>query len=127
MTDAAQQLEQRHESERPLLLELSEAMIAAMVKAGFDDTTPQVPVDIARKELRRDPYDGTDALYGEWYSPEGRRLGNVQVRADGNLYAEFDIVQPHPTDKRWFVESVTAWGSKGAVKTELKLLPSLES
>lgn len=125
MNQASDALTRRCEDEALLLEEISQALRERLAQSGFSVALSLIPRQFGLRELRRDPFDGSEALYGEWFSPEGRRLGNVMIHADGKLYAEFDVVKPHPTDRRWFVEAVTAWGSRGAIKTELKLLPTL--
>lgn len=114
----------RAQAEKPVLEEVWQALQLQLQRAGFADGTGQGN-EFGLRELRRDPFDGSEALYTEWRGLDGRRLGTVLIRADGNVYAELDVVKPHPTDTRWFVEGVTAWGKKGAIKTELKLLPAL--
>ncbi len=81
--------------------------------------------DQAEYALRTDPFDQSETLTGVWRDLHGTRLGELQVRNDGSVYAEFDVVRQHPTDVRWFVESVTAWGTASAIKTELRLLPAV--
>ena len=125
MNASSETLEKRCEAEADLLEEIGQALRERLAVSGFSSALSLIPRQFGRRELRRDPYDGSESLYGEWFSPEGRRLGNVMIHADGNVYAEFDVVKPHPTDARWFVEAVEAWGARGAIKTELKLLPVL--
>lgn len=120
-TDA---LAARVQVEVPVLAEIWQALHNQLLRAGFAELAGQGN-ELGLRELRRDPFDGSEALYSEWRGLDGRRLGTALIRADGNLYAELDVVKPHPTDPRWFVEGVTAWGRQGAIKTELKLLPAL--
>lgn len=117
-------LEARAQTEAPVLAEIWQSLQHRLQHAGFA-VMPEQGDEFGLRELRRDPFDGSEALYGEWRGLDGRRLGNVLIRPDGNVYAELEVVKPHPTDVRWFVESVTAWGKRGAIKTELKLLPAL--
>ena len=118
-------LAERCDLEAPVLQEIWDAFFVSLNKAGFADLQLGKADEFGARELRKDPFDGSEALYSEWRGLDGRRIGNALIRADGNLYAELDVIQPHPTDQRWFVEGVSAWGSKGAIKTELKLLPAL--
>lgn len=106
----------------PLLAELQARMVAALAAAGFDDAPARVPAAFQHGQVRRDPYDGSEALYLEWLDGNGARLGHVLVHADGLAFAELDVVQPHPRRPRRFVEAVTAWGRAGAVVAELRLL-----
>lgn len=117
----------RIQLEAPMLRTLWDACQRQLEKAGFADLYPESTLQYGIRELRRDPFDGSDALYSEWRHHDGRRIGNALIRADGNVYAELDVLKPHPEDARWFVEGVAAWGNTGNVKTELKLLPALGS
>lgn len=118
-------LTQRAADSAPLLQEVWTALRDKLVNTGLPDLLDPTKQPFSFTNLRRDPYDGSEALYGEWRDPNGRLLGNLIVHEDGKTFAEFDVVQPHPTDQRWFVEGVSAWGKSGAIKTELKLLPAL--
>jgi hypothetical protein len=106
---------------------ICERLQAEIAKLGFPpDQSPRPPVfDEARVETRRDPFSGEDSFIGTWTLPNGQKAGEIKLHADGSFYAEYDIVLPHPTDKRWFVEGVTAWGRDDVIKSELKLLAAL--
>lgn len=117
-------LAERAQAEAAVLDEIWLALQSQLQPVGFDNPAGQ-SAEFGLQELRRDPFDGSDALYSEWRGLDGRRVGNALIRADGNIYAELDVVKPHPSDERWFVEGVSAWGKRGAIKTELKLLPAL--
>jgi len=124
---AADALSERCAQEAPALQAIWDTFWVQLNKAGFTDLQLGSADDFGMRELRKDPFDGSEALYSEWRGLDGRRIGNALIRADGNVYAELDVIQPHPTDKRWFVEGVSAWGSKDALRSELKLLPALGS
>ncbi len=80
--------------------------------------------DEASFELVKDPYTGEHNLTGYWYDDfKKQRLGRLQFNSDGSFYAEFDVVKPHPSKTKWFVEGVTAWGQVDNMKAEAKLLP----
>jgi hypothetical protein len=49
-------------------------------------------------------------------------IGQIQFNSDGSFYAEYDVVQPHPSKKQFFVEAINAWGHENNIKTEAKLL-----
>jgi hypothetical protein len=78
-----------------------------------------------RFSVVKDPADGSDCLTGTWLNKGGYRIGQLNFNGDGSFFAEHDIVQPHPRDKRWFVEAVTAWGRDSQIKTEPRLLAAL--
>lgn len=72
--------------------------------------------------LVTDPYTQDHELVGYWYSPSKQRIGQIQFHTDGSFYAEYDVVQAHPSKPQFFVEAINAWGRQDAIKTEAKLL-----
>lgn len=83
--------------------------------------TAQTVVDTVR-----DPYTGSENPRAVLRDAAGRKLGQIQFNSDGSFYAEFDVIRNHPSDPRWFVEGVAAWGRSGNIKSEAKLLPALQ-
>ena len=69
-----------------------------------------------------DPYTQHQDLVGFWYGQDKRRVGQIQFHGDGSFYAEYDVVQPHPSKRHYFVEAINAWGRDGNIKTEARLL-----
>ncbi|CAD5376557.1 hypothetical protein OF001_U150086 [Pseudomonas sp. OF001] len=120
-------LEQRLEAAAPLLAELWPALAACLQRAGIEEALAVAGTPPARGELREDPYDHSQALYAEWRSAGGALLGSLLVHADGQAFAEFDVLLAHPRRPQWVIEAVTAWGRVGALKSELRLLPALGS
>ncbi|WP_446810097.1 hypothetical protein ACH50O_00400 [Methylomonas sp. 2BW1-5-20] len=78
--------------------------------------------DSAEFSLVTDPFTQTQDLVGYWYSAGKQRIGQIKFHGDGSFYAEYDVVQPHPSKKQWFVEAINAWGQQDNIKTEAKLL-----
>ena len=76
----------------------------------------------AEFSLVTDPYTQTKDLVGFCYSAGKMRVGQIRFNSEGGVYAEFDVVQPHPTKKHLFVEAVHAWGKPDNIKAEAKLL-----
>jgi len=96
-------------------------------KLGFpEDNLPAFPVyaEAAFAESK-DPYSGQMGLVGIWLNRHGYRIGEIKLNSDGSFYAEYDVALPHPTNARWFVEGVIAWGRDDIIKAEPKLLPAL--
>ncbi|MCQ4346750.1 hypothetical protein NGA35_04755 [Pseudomonas stutzeri] len=119
-------LQQRLDAAAPLLAELWPATAACLVRAGLD------PLALAgtpptRSELREDPFDHSRALYVEWRDAGGALQGSLVLHAGGQVFAEFDVLRPHPHKPLWLVEAVTVWGRAGALSSELRLLPALGS
>jgi len=116
--------DQRLQAAQPLLLDIWQALASSLEKEGL------APLGYAgsapmRAELREDTYDQNHSLFMEWRTPAGDYLGSVVVHGNGQSYAEFDVLLPHPHKPAWVVEAVVAWGSLGALKSELRLLPAL--
>lgn len=78
--------------------------------------------DAAQFSLVTDPYTQSQDLVGHWFDQRKQRIGQIQFLGDGSVYAEYDIIQPHPGKKQYFVESINAWGVQDNIKTEAKLL-----
>jgi len=95
-----------------------------MDKIGFSTEvlTTYPSYQTARFELIHDPLTGDFNLAGYWYDAHKQRIGRLQFQSDGSCYAEFDVVQNHPTKPQWFVEKVLAWGKMDNLKTEPSLL-----
>lgn len=117
-------LEVRLDQTQALFAELWLEMAACLARAGLEVDLP-APAALSRSELREDPFDHSLALYAEWRGGSGALLGNVLVHANDMVFAEFDVLAPHPAKPGWVVEAVTAWGHRGALKSELRLLPAL--
>lgn len=98
------------------------AMTTEMERNGLGRRELSVPSSARRATLRKDPFDGSEALYVDWSLAIGRPAGNVLLHANGMAFAEMDVLLPHPRKPQWFVEAVTAWGQRGSVKAELRLL-----
>jgi hypothetical protein len=79
----------------------------------------------ASYRLDRDPASGLDSLVGEWRDAKGLKLGGLVFHADGTFFVEHDVVRAHPTDPRWFVEAVEAWGRDHDIRTEPRLLAAI--
>lgn len=97
-----------------------------MDKLGF---APEVLIrkpnlEDAHFDLIKDPYTGTENLLCFWLDARGvQRQGRLQFNSDDSFYAEYDVIQAHPSRPQWFVEGVVAWGTVDNMKAEAKLLP----
>lgn len=56
-----------------------------------------------------DPYTQAINRVGTWRGQA--RYGTVTLFADGRVFAEYQVLQPHPIKPGYFVESVQIWGS----------------
>lgn len=120
-------LADRLEQARPKAEALCMRLEAEIRKLGFPESAsrPRPLFSLAVFQVVKDPYTGDENLHGTWHGSHGYRIGGIQLHGDGSFYAEFDVGEPHPTDKRWFVEGVAAWGRDEVVKSEPKLLAAL--
>lgn len=109
-----------------LLDEVWQCMRSELAKHGLPDALASQREAFVAIQARKDPYDGSETHYHEWRCRNGRLLGHLQLTTAGTVYAEYDLLTPHPQKPQWVIEAVTAWGRKGAVKTELKLLTAAE-
>lgn len=116
---------QRHiEAKRVFGKAVCRCICESIAKLGFPLQAP-IPLptfDAAEFRLVTDPFTQSEDLVGYWYGEGKQRIGQIQFHGDGSFYAEFDVVQPHPLKKRYFVEAINAWGREDAIKTEAKLL-----
>lgn len=119
-------LQTRLVEEKQLLLDVWQAMRLRLCDTGIEDALNLIPrPDMAKFSLQQDPFDQSESLIGVWHDNHGVKTGEIQIRADGSVYAEVDVIRNHPNDVRWFVEAVTAWGNCSSLKTELRLLPAV--
>ena len=117
-------LQRRFQQETSFLLELQQALGGELEKNNLAPLTLDL-VAPSFQELRTDPFDGSETWFGEWRSPDGTHLGSVSIHGSGQVYGQFDVLQPNPNNPKWFVEAVTAWGSREQLKSELQLIPAL--
>lgn len=97
-----------------------------ILKLGFAvGALPSVDWQAADFTLKRDPYSGEESVEGIWRDDDGQRIGMILFHTGGSFFSEYDVSRPHPSDERWFVEAVTAWGDSDTVKAEARLLPAL--
>lgn len=110
--------------------DLGESACEAMLKEVFKNGLPagciNPSMERARFEASRDPYDGSYSLIGTWRDDRGNKQGEILFHSDGSFFAEYDVISEHPGKPQWFIEAVTAWGSRQRLKSELRLLPSVE-
>lgn len=88
--------------------------------------TPQMSRDALHFTRVVDPGNQLPGFAGIWRDVRQARCGSLTFNSDGSFYAEYDLFCPHPTDTRWFVEMVTAWGRGDALKVEAQMIRSLE-
>jgi hypothetical protein len=128
-------LQAQIDAKRIIGVKICERLRAEIDKLGFPAGTMGTTIDypyyhLASFSLIQDPYTGAGNLTGYWNKRNNRRIervGQLQFNSDGSFYAEYDIVKPHPTKAKWFIEAITVWGKEDTIKAEVRLLPSLET
>jgi hypothetical protein len=55
-----------------------------------------------------DPYSQQINLIGTWRG--GARYGTVTIFPDGRIFAEYQVLLPHPEKEGSYVEAVQVWG-----------------
>jgi len=75
--------------------------------------------------LIKDDFSGEMSLQGVWNNKAGYKQGMMLFHPDGNFFAEYDVIQPHPKKKQWFVEAITVWGKGADIKAEPRLIPAV--
>jgi hypothetical protein len=118
-------LEERVQATRLRGQAVCAALEGEIRKLGFNSEMAVPDFASARYSLQRDAASGLDSLVCDWLDTGGRRCGQLLFHADGSFWAEYDVVRPHPGNRRWFVEAVTAWGRDSEIKSEPRLLPAL--
>lgn len=70
--------------------------------------------------LQTDPYSGEQSLVGTW--KDGARYGTITCFPDQRVFAEYQILAPHPTLAGQFIEAIHVWGTTDKLKSEPVLL-----
>lgn len=117
-------IQQHIEAKRAYGKAVCQRIVEAIVKLGYPlKTQINLPdYDAAEFSLVTDPFTQSRDLVGCWYSIGRQRVGQIKFHGDGSFYAEYDVVQPHPSKKQLFVEAINAWGKADNIKTDAKLL-----
>jgi hypothetical protein len=112
------------------LEQLAERIVAALSLEAARYCSPGLVPQIARAALHFtrvvDPGNQLPGYDGIWRDARQARCGRLTINCDESFYAEYDLFRPHPTDTRWFVEMVTAWGRGDTLKVEAQMIRSLE-
>ena len=117
----------RYLNTKNLAYEIVRQLRDEVVRLGFESAEVRIkqPAE-AEYRLEKDPSNCEYALVGDWFDERGTKLGSLLFHADGTFYVEHDVIRPHPTKQRWFVEAVNAWGKDTQIRTEARLLPMPE-
>ncbi len=98
----------------PLLgVEVCLAIRRQVEKLGLEIGDEPVWAEAAFVE-QADPYSGERSLVGTWRGKA--RYGTVTLFPDGRVFAEYQVLLPHPALPGHYVEAVQVWGRAGALK-----------
>ena len=67
-------------------------------------------------EMERDPYSQQESVIAVWRG--GQRFGKATFFPDGRVFAEYQVLLPHPQDAQRYVEAVQVWGRPPALRGE---------
>jgi len=99
-------------------LEVCAALRRQVGKLGLDIGDEPVWAE-ASFVAQADPYSGECSLLGTWRG--GTRYGTVTLFPDGRVFAEYQVLLPHPAQPGQYVEAVQIWGRSGALKGDAVL------
>ena len=111
-------------------MELAESagrIVTALQQEAERYAVAALKIELADLQFVRvtDPASQQAGYEGVWRNARNNRCGTLTFNGDGSFYAEYDLFCPHPSDPRWFVETVTAWGNAETIRSEAKLIPAL--
>ena len=117
-----EQLEQRvaavAEQGRTLLAALREK-VGGLNLTGEEIVIP--PFEEAKFTLEYDLYNGQQTLMASFYPSQYYRAGFLLFHSVGSCFAEYHVMQLHPSKPHMFIEAVEAWVRDGEIKTDTRL------
>jgi len=118
------EIAQQIDAKRAFGIAVCDKIARSIAKLGFpENTAPKPPhFDAAVFSLITDPYNQSQNLAGFWYDAQQQRIGQIKFNSENGVYAEFDVVQNHPSKPGVFIEAINAWGQPDNIKVEAKLL-----
>lgn len=97
-----------------------------LLNLGFEENEILVATfEACRISTAQDDFDRQERMLVEWIGKGGDRFANLVRYADGSLFAEHDVLRPHPQNPDLFVEAIEIWGRAGSLKGEARLLSAL--
>lgn len=70
---------------------------------------------------QEDPYSGSVSVVAVWRG--GARNGRVTFFPDGHIFAEYQVLLPHPERSDSYVESVQVWGTAARLRGDAVVSP----
>jgi hypothetical protein len=87
------------------------------------DIGPEPVWEQATFRSRTDPFSQETSLVGTWQG--GRRYGTVTFFPDGRVFAEYQVLLPHPERDDAYVEAVQIWGRPERLRGEAVIVEYL--
>jgi len=99
---------------------------AALANIGISDSSfGKIDFSACHVEAMNDDFDGEERIIGKWLDESGFQYAYVVRYADGRIFAEHDVLRPHPRNDELTIEAVEVWGEPGRLKYEARLIPSV--
>lgn len=109
------------ESQGKELLSALKEKLASLNLAGGMIAIPEF--EEAQFTIEKDLYDDSvTTLMASFYPRPRYRAGVLLFHSDGSCYAEYHVMQQHPSKPQWFIESIEGWVRNGVVQTDLHLI-----
>ena len=97
-----------------------------LLDMGFEESSLSfAELDGCKLATVTDQLAGEERITGRWLDDQGLQIAHFIRYANGSLFAEHEVAQPHPQRPEMFVELLEVWGQPGSLKHDLRLLPSL--
>ena len=77
--------------------------------------------DTARFTLENDLYNGKQTLRAAFFPSPHYCIGFLLFHSDGSSFAEYHVMQQHPTRPALFIEAVEAWVRDGQIQTDTRM------
>lgn len=118
--------EMQCETIRSNIEEACDTIRIALLNFGFPDESLNIgSYEQCEIEIVRDAYDHEERVIGRWRDQGGNQYAHIVHYANGKLFAEHDVLQPHPGKPELYVEAMEVWGEPGKLRYEARLLPAL--
>lgn len=85
---------------------------------------PEPVWELAVFRSQTDPFSQEASLVGTWQG--GQRYGTVTVFPDGRIFAEYQVLLPHPGRADAYIESVQVWGRPEKLRGEAVIFEYLK-
>jgi len=109
-----------------------DARIGALVCAAIRQQVEKLGLSIGAEPVWEaasftttvDPFSQEESRIGTWRG--GERYGTVTFFPDGRIFAEYQVLLPHPSAPECYVEAVQVWGQPEVLRGEAVIAPYLK-